>query len=83
MIANDFGYGFTFSQQLKVFGGYQDLLITISCSGESDNVLNAITVAQLKDMPVYEFEKFKGKDRDYEALEDRHLQMVHKIKKLL
>ena len=82
MIANDFGYVYTFSKQLKVLGSSDDLLITISCSGDSINIINAIDVAEDMKMPVIEFEAFK-KDRNYEKLEDKHLQMVHKIKEAL
>jgi D-sedoheptulose 7-phosphate isomerase len=83
MIANDFGYEYVFSNQLRVFGTNKDLLITISCSGVSPNILDAIFVAGSIGMKWYEFEVFKKKDRDYGKLEDKHLQLVHKIKDAL
>ena len=82
MIGNDFGYEFTFSRQLTVYATKADLLITISCSGTSPNVVMAQKVAKNMGMEVYNFETFH-KDRDYEALEDKHLQVVHKIKRLI
>ena len=82
MIANDFGYGFVFSKQLGIYGKRGDLLITISCSGTSPNVVSAIVTAKLMGMEVYEFKSFK-KDKDYGKLEDRHLQLVHRIKDAL
>jgi len=82
MIANDFGYEYVFSKQLQVLANEEDLLITISCSGTSKNVVNALFKAKQKGMETYSFKKF-GKDRDYETSEDEHLQLVHKIKKAL
>jgi D-sedoheptulose 7-phosphate isomerase len=83
MIGNDFSYDEIFSRQLELYGEPHDLLITISCSGTSKNIVNAIFVAEELGMTVYSFETFKGKDRDYGKLEDKHLQLVHKIKEAL
>jgi len=83
MIANDFGYRYIFSEQLDIYANKRDLLITISCSGTSRNIVNALATADLKRMERYSFETFKGKNRDYEKLEDRHMKMVHEIKKAL
>lgn len=44
-IANDFGYEYVFARQLEVFGDSQDLLIVLSGSGESPNIINAIITA--------------------------------------
>jgi len=82
MIANDFGYEYVFSKQLEVIADCNDLLITISCSGGSSNILFALETADALDMNTYSFETFT-KDRDYEKLEDKHLKFAHKIKKLL
>ncbi len=83
MIANDFGYPFVFSKQIMVFGNSEDLLITISCSGTSPNVINAQNMARIRGVKVYKFDSFKGKDKDYERLEDIHLKFAHRIKKAL
>jgi D-sedoheptulose 7-phosphate isomerase len=83
MIANDFGYQFTFSKQIDLYAEPKDLLVTISCSGTSPNVVNAQVVAGLKGMDVYNFEVFKDGDKDYGKLEDKHLQLVHQIKDAL
>jgi D-sedoheptulose 7-phosphate isomerase len=82
MIANDFGYEHTFSKQLEVYATANDLLITISCSGTSPNIKNALKTAKDIDMYIYSFKTF-GKTRDYGKLEDDHMQLVHKIKKAL
>ena len=83
MIANDYGYEDVFSRQIELYGDPDDLLITISCSGTSPNIVEAQTAAKIKGMDVYEFKKFVADSKDYEGLEDRHMQLVHKIKKAL
>jgi D-sedoheptulose 7-phosphate isomerase len=82
MIANDFGYGWVFSRQLDVFANHEDLLITISCSGNSPNILRAIDTAHFHQMEVFSFEMFT-KDKDYEGLEDKHMKFAHRIKNAL
>lgn len=84
MISNDFGYEFVFSKQLDVFGKQGDLLITLSASGTSKNIVMAINKAKIMGISVYEFESAKDKLKiNYEELENKHLIMVHKIKQLL
>lgn len=78
MIGNDYGFEFIFSQQLASVGDSDDLLITISCSGKSRNIQNALAVANAKQMMIYEFEKF-SEDRDYGKLEDKHLAFAHEV----
>jgi len=82
MIANDFGYHFTFSKQLEVYATKDDLFITISCSGTSVNVMTAISRARMIGMKIFSFETFE-EDRDYEKLEDKHLKFAHEVKKAL
>jgi phosphoheptose isomerase len=81
MIANDFGYGQTYSEQLEVYGDPEDLLITLSCSGTSVNVVNAIAKAEEIGMKTYQFDPFKYGEKDYEKLENEHLILAHSIKK--
>lgn len=47
-IGNDYGYEFVFSRQLSGVGQKGDLLIAISTSGNSKNILKAIEVAKEK-----------------------------------
>lgn len=82
MIANDYGYKHIFSKQLQLYGTGNDLLITISCSGTSPNIVEAQKMAKRLLMPVYEFPTFLM-DKDYEKLEDRHMKLVHELKKML
>ena len=78
MIANDYGYDEIFKKQLKVYGQAGDLLITISCSGTSPNIVKAQSLG----MPCYEFETF-GEETDYGLLEDKHLKFAHEVAKAL
>ena len=83
MIANDHGYQSVFSNQLSVYANSEDLLITISCSGTSKNIVHAIEWAKYVGLKYYRFETLKKGDEDYGKLEDKHLQLVHQIKELL
>ncbi len=45
-VSNDFGYDFVFSRQVEALAQKGDLLVGISTSGNSGNVINAFKVAQ-------------------------------------
>jgi len=83
MIANDYGYEYIFSEQLKVYANKKDLLIKISCSGNSENMLQAHMEANRIKMSVYEFETFEFDDKNYGKLEDKHLKFAHEVAKAL
>jgi D-sedoheptulose 7-phosphate isomerase len=51
-IGNDYGYNEIFSKQVQAFGQSGDVLLAISTSGNSANVLAAIEVALERDMRV-------------------------------
>lgn len=51
-VANDYGYEFVFSRFLEAVGNEGDVLLAISTSGNSKNVLNAISVAKEKGILV-------------------------------
>jgi len=51
-IANDFGFEDIFSRQIEAIGKKGDLLIAISTSGNSQNILNAINCAKLNGLNV-------------------------------
>ena len=51
-VANDYGFQFVFSRYLEGFGQEGDVLLAISTSGNSENILNAIDVARKKGMIV-------------------------------
>ncbi len=51
-VSNDFGYSYVFSRFVEAFGKPGDVLLAISTSGNSENVLNAISSAKEKGMLV-------------------------------
>lgn len=51
--ANDFGFAEIFARPLLALGNTGDLLIAISTSGNSENVIRAAKVAQSKEMHVF------------------------------
>ncbi len=59
-LANDLGYEDIFSEQLKVKGVEGDVLIVLSGSGNSPNVVKAIEVANVIGMKTYAILGFSG-----------------------
>lgn len=53
-IANDYSYDKIFSRQIEALGVMGDILITLSTSGKSKNVLRAIKQAKKQKMEVIE-----------------------------
>lgn len=51
-VANDYGYEYVFSRYVEGVGRKGDVLLAISTSGNSQNVLNAIHAAKEKGMKV-------------------------------
>jgi D-sedoheptulose 7-phosphate isomerase len=51
-VANDYGFDFIFSRYVEAVGKEGDVLLTISTSGNSPNVINAIHAAKSKGMKV-------------------------------
>lgn len=51
-VANDYGYDFIFSKYLEAWGNKGDVLLAISTSGNSPNVINAVNAAKAKGMKV-------------------------------
>ncbi len=49
-IVNDYGYEYIFSRQIQALGSVGDVLVGITTSGNSKNVLNAFKVAEEKGM---------------------------------
>ncbi len=51
-VANDYGYDNVFSRYIEAFGNKGDVLLAISTSGNSTNIINAINTASKKGMTV-------------------------------
>lgn len=54
-IGNDYGYDYTFARQVEALGHAGDVLIAISTSGNSANVLRAAAAARARGMQVLAF----------------------------
>jgi len=72
MIANDYGYEYIFSKQLELYYQPDDLVILISCSGTSKNILKVLK-------GNYKFIKIFGGEGTYGEMESAHSSLLHKI----
>jgi D-sedoheptulose 7-phosphate isomerase len=71
-VSNDYGFEFVFSRFIEAFGQEGDVLLAISTSGNSGNVINAIEMAKSKKMIVIGLTgKDGGKMKDLCDLEIR------------
>ena len=62
-MGNDYGYEDIFSRPMEFLANEGDLLVAISSSGNSQNIVNAIQVAQHKKMRVITFSGFQRENR--------------------
>ena len=76
--ANDYGYETVYARWLYVVGEPGDLLIAMSGSGKSPNILNAIEVAEAKGMTVA---KIFGNERheNMQDAEEAQINIGHRI----
>ena len=58
-ISNDYGYDQVFSRPLDLLLKQNDILVCISSSGNSQNILNAAAVAKSKDVPIITLSGFE------------------------
>jgi phosphoheptose isomerase len=95
-IANDYGFESVFDTQIDFFGREGDLLIAISSSGKSANILNAVTRAKERGMFVAGFSGFSGGPLkaladasihvpvdNYGIVEDTHQAVMHIVAQYL
>ena len=59
-LANDIGYKNIFSKQLLAKGNNDDLLIVLSGSGNSTNIIEAIKIANKKEMKIFGIVGYDG-----------------------
>ena len=92
-ISNDYGYEFIFSRFVESIGTKGDVLLAISTSGNSENVINAVNAAKEKGMFVIGLTgKSGGKMADLVDLEIRtpmsdwadrvqeiHIKIIHSL----
>ncbi|MCR5609588.1 MAG: SIS domain-containing protein [Lachnospiraceae bacterium] len=68
-MSNDYGYEQSFSKPLEINADKNDILIAISSSGESKNILNAVAKAKELGCKVFTFSGFK-KDNSLSVMGD-------------
>lgn len=78
--ANDYGHEFVFSRWVMLHGEPGDLLVAMSGSGKSQNILNAIGAARIIGMDVY---RIFGNERgeDMQAAEESQVRLGHEAMK--
>ena len=92
-VGNDFGFDYIFSRYLEAVGNKGDVLLAISTSGNSANVLNALKAAQLMGIKVVALTGKSGGEIGqladieirvpYNGYSDRiqeiHIQVIHSL----
>jgi D-sedoheptulose 7-phosphate isomerase len=92
-IGADHGYAEVFSRQIAAFGRSGDCLIAISSSGQSANILNAVSAARANGLGILTLSGFKADNplrrlgdinlyvdsREYGFVEVAHLALCHAV----
>ena len=92
-LGNDLGYDQVFAKQIELYGKAEDVLVAISSSGNSPNILNAVAAARRLHLPVLTLSGFKADNKlrrlgdwnlhvpsgEYGFVEIVHLAMVHAV----
>ena len=89
-VANDIGYEDIFSFQLDRYGNEEDILLCVSSSGDSPNIIKAIKAAKSKNIKTISFVGFNGGEaknisdhcihipnNNYGIVEDLHHSLMH------
>lgn len=97
-VANDFGYEHIFEHQIKAAGCYSDMLIVLSGSGNSSNLLRAISAAKQKFMLTWAIvgaytdppgnvprtaHRYIARGRDMQHAEEQQLVIAHGVTRWL
>ena len=93
-IANDYGYDQIFLRQIKIYGSKGDILVAISASGNSPNLISALKYANENDIETVAMTAFDGGKiknmakhfihvptelKEYGPAEDAHLIINHLV----
>lgn len=62
-MGNDYGYEYIFSRPLEFLAEEGDLLVAISSSGNSQNIVNAVQAGEDKNMQIITFSGFRRENR--------------------
>jgi D-sedoheptulose 7-phosphate isomerase len=79
-LANDFGYETVFARWISTVGEAGDLLIALSGSGTSSNILRAMDVAKIKDMDAVLVTDYL-RSLDMQESEEAQVQLGHELMK--
>ena len=95
-VANDIDYEDVFSYQIEKYGSENDILLSISSSGNSKNIIKAIEVAKSMKMKTISFVGFDGgaaknisdiaihvESENYGVCEDAHHSLMHILAQFL
>ena len=77
-LANDYSYDVIFSKQIEVLGHQGDILIGLSTSGKSKNILNAYRQAKKQGLVIIDWPR-KGKDTA--KIQEYQLKLMHRVYK--
>ena len=61
-VSNDIGYKYVFEKSVEMFADKGDILIAISSSGKSENILRAASAAKKKGCEIITFSGFKSQN---------------------
>ncbi len=92
-VSNDLGFDQVFAKQIEVHGQNGDLLVAISSSGKSENILNAVKAAQSKRCDILTLSGFSPDNplrgegdvnfyvpsSEYGFVEITHMAIIHAI----
>ena len=92
-IANDYGYDRVFVEPLKMFSEPEDILIAVSSSGKSQNIIQAVHMAQNLNLKVFTLSGFEASNPlrgmgdinfyipsfNYGIVEVSHLSILHSL----
>lgn len=78
-IANDMGFEYIFSRQIEAVGQRGDILIALSTSGKSKNILMAIKTAKKLGLKVISFPTNRELGTPTPTTQELHLQQIHDI----
>ncbi|URJ25414.1 D-sedoheptulose 7-phosphate isomerase [Candidatus Blochmannia ocreatus] len=76
-VSNDFGYEHVFSRYIESVGNKEDILLAISTSGDSINILNAIKSAHNKKMKTIFLTGKKNKENNFLKYVNHIIYMPH------
>jgi len=79
-IGNDYGFEYVFTRQIEALGNKGDVLVTMTTSGKSKNILRAETIAGIMGLIVIRLPNI-GKTTG--KIQENHLKIIHYICKYI